>query len=621
MLMTPRLFRKKYPGLWKICVGPRYRNMGLFLSILFPNLIAALFEGLSFTLILAGLSVLANDPVSSLSSSLDFFHSWVPFLKTMDRKSLFITLIVLAVVLQGIRSTITGVALYANSLLSLRIQKESQLEIYRKIFSLSYRNVSQYKVGDLAEYTKTPAAMMNVIMDSANRFLVSFFMILATLGVMLFFNVYLACVTLLLLTIIGGLHKSIVRNIGRSSHVLTDGIVDCAKHTIQAIQAIRTVHTYNRQEYVFSRIRKILDGIITASKKVYFWHNFIPSINELFGTLLVTAMLFAGIWILSDHQEGMLPLLITFLVLTHRLAVRIQAANGALGTIMTHKGSILRLEEILKDEGKEFVSQSGKEFSKLNSSICFQRVSLQYPSCQEFAVQEMSFEIPQGKTVAFVGASGAGKSTILDLLLRLYEPTNGAIYINGTDLREYSLGSCRDRLGVVSQDISIFNDTIEENIRFGFQIKAWSEISHAAQLAGLEDFIKTLPGGYQTVVGERGFRLSGGQRQRLALARALLRNPEVLLLDEATSSLDSHAESLIQNALETLRIDRTILVVAHRLSTIVNADYIYVLDEGKIVEEGKHWTLLEKRGIYSRFWELQAESRAQGSPTFQAESV
>jgi ATP-binding cassette subfamily B protein/subfamily B ATP-binding cassette protein MsbA len=220
----------------------------------------------------------------------------------------------------------------------------------------------------------------------------------------------------------------------------------------------------------------------------------------------------------------------------------------------------------------------------------------------------MSLEMPRGKTIAFVGSSGAGKSSILDLLLRLYEPTQGAILIDGVDLRTYSTGSWRNYLGVVSQDISIFNDTVEENIRFGALHATAQDVCHAAEQAGLESFIYSLPEGYNTIVGERGFRLSGGQRQRLALARALLRNPDILILDEATSNLDSYSESLIQDALERLRSERTILIVAHRLSTIMNADQIYVLDQGDLIEQGNHSSLLAQKGVYARFWELQVQN-------------
>jgi ATP-binding cassette subfamily B protein/subfamily B ATP-binding cassette protein MsbA len=601
------MWKNRYPGLWSVFIGSRYRNVGLFIFILIPNAIAAVMEGVSFALVLASLYLISGKKLTSLGIVFDLIFPH--FIKSMDQNKLFLTLLIFAVFFQAARSAIGGISYYANSLLALRIQESAQLKIYQKIFALGYRCVSQYKIGDLAEYAKTPATIINVIFDNGNRVLVSLLMVFAILSVMMILNVKLTLLILFLLVLTGGIHKAIINKIGHYSRILTGYIVNCSNHTTQTLQSMRTIHTYNRQEYMFDKIRQILNKIVSFSKKVYFWNNFIPSINELLGTFFVTATLIGGIWVLGDQKEGALPMLITFLALTHRLAIRIQMGNGALGVIVTHTGSLLRLEEILSDTGKEFAPSGGIPFTGFSANIAFHEVVLQYPSSEKPAVQKATFQIPKGKTVAFIGSSGAGKSSILDILLRLYEPTGGAIFIDGIDLRQYSAGSWRDHLGVVSQDISVFNDTIEENIRFGALHKTAQDISSAARQAGLEEFIQALPEGYKTTVGERGFRLSGGQRQRLALARALIRNPEILILDEATSNLDSHSEFLIQEALEKLRSERTVLIVAHRLSTIMNADLIYVLDQGRMIEQGTHASLLAQKGAYARFWALQGPGK------------
>lgn len=597
------MFTKRYPQLWKILAGPRYRNMGLFALILFPNFFAAIFEGISFALILAALSIIAGQQAPSLGTAWNTFQGYLPHSPNMQ----FVSLILISVAFQAIRSAIGGIAFYANSVLSLRIQAEAQLKIYQKIFSLSYSSVSQYKIGDLAEYAKTPATMINVIMDSANKVLVSLFMVLSILVVMTLLHIKLTLLTLFLLGITGFLHKAIIKKIARSSETLTRHVVDCSKQTMQILQSMRTIHTYHRQNHSFNTIRQILNNIIDLSKKVYLWSNFIPSINELLGTLLVTIILLAGIIFLSDQKESMLPILITFLALTHRLAIRIQNGNASLGHIVTHKGSILRLEEILSDEGKEFAPTDEGAIPKFYNDIEFDKVDLHYPSSIKPAIHQVSLKILKGKTIAFVGASGAGKSSILDLLVRLYEPTSGSIRIDGVDLRNYSIQKWRNMLGVVSQDIFIFNDSVEENIRFGLTHHSIDEIIHASHQAGLDEFVRTLPDGYATIVGERGFRLSGGQRQRLALARALVRNPQLLILDEATSNLDTKSESCIQSALEKLRGQRTILIVAHRLSTVMSADWIYVLQQGRIAEEGQHNHLLKTDGAYASFWKMQIQ--------------
>jgi ATP-binding cassette subfamily B protein/subfamily B ATP-binding cassette protein MsbA len=226
----------------------------------------------------------------------------------------------------------------------------------------------------------------------------------------------------------------------------------------------------------------------------------------------------------------------------------------------------------------------------------------------EPALSGINLTIEKGRTIALVGPSGAGKSSIADLLTGLYEPTAGMILIDGKDMSEIDLPSWQHRLGVVSQDTFLFNATLAENIAFGTAGVSREQIEHAASLAQAADFISELPMGYETQIGERGYRLSGGQRQRISLARAIVRNPDVLILDEATSALDSHSEQLVQQAIESFERRSTVLVIAHRLSTIVNADSICVLEAGRIVEQGNHQELLRRNGVYTALWSRQGAS-------------
>jgi ATP-binding cassette subfamily B protein len=220
----------------------------------------------------------------------------------------------------------------------------------------------------------------------------------------------------------------------------------------------------------------------------------------------------------------------------------------------------------------------------------------------------LSFEVPAGKTVAIVGPSGAGKSTVSRLIFRFYEITGGRILIDGQDIREVTQASLRQAIGMVPQDTVLFNDTVRYNIRYGRWDASDAEIEEAAQLAQIDRFIRLMPKGYDTEVGERGLKLSGGEKQRVAIARTILKGPPILLLDEATSALDSHTEREIQDALDRVSQNRTTLVIAHRLSTIVGADEIIVLDQGTIVERGTHHQLLAKGGLYASMWSRQREA-------------
>jgi ATP-binding cassette subfamily B protein/subfamily B ATP-binding cassette protein MsbA len=268
--------------------------------------------------------------------------------------------------------------------------------------------------------------------------------------------------------------------------------------------------------------------------------------------------------------------------------------------------SVDRLNDILTDDDKQFARTGGRPFRSLQRGILLDNVSLQYGSGPAFALRNINLSIPSGHKVALVGPSGAGKSSIADLLVGLYDPTQGQILVDGVDLQEFDLASWQQHLGVVSQDTFLFNASIASNIAYGTPGASREEIERAAALAQAEGFIRALPEGFDTLVGERGYRLSGGQRQRLSLARALLRQPDVLILDEATSALDSHSERLVQEAIEQFEKGHTLLVIAHRLSTIVNADLICVMEHGEIRERGTHHELLAARGLYAALWQQQS---------------
>jgi subfamily B ATP-binding cassette protein MsbA len=245
------------------------------------------------------------------------------------------------------------------------------------------------------------------------------------------------------------------------------------------------------------------------------------------------------------------------------------------------------------------------QYARLERRIRFENVSFSYPGAEEQALSEISLEIKRGETVALVGSSGAGKSTLADLLPRFYDPSEGRITFDGKDLREFSLRSVRRAMGVVSQDTFLFNNSIRYNLMYGSEEKTETDLIDAAKRANAYEFIVNMPEGFDTQVGERGVMLSGGQRQRLAIARALLRNPDILILDEATSALDTVSERLVQQAIEELCNDRTTLVIAHRLSTIRNADKIVVMEKGRIVEVGSHSELIEKGSAYASLYDAQ----------------
>lgn len=288
----------------------------------------------------------------------------------------------------------------------------------------------------------------------------------------------------------------------------------------------------------------------------------------------------------------------------YRMTPRVNVVNGLRQTLAVSMASLHHVKLSLDATAKSKIISGGRIFGGLQQAVELRDVNFSYNGGPD-VLHHASFAIPKGKMTALVGTSGAGKSTLVDLILRYYDPDSGSLLVDGLDLRELELQSWRGSIGVVSQDIFLFNDTIADNIAIGKPGISMDEIVSAAKRAYAHDFIQKFPQGYYTLVGDRGWNLSGGQRQRIALARAILRKPEILILDEATSSLDSESENLVQNYIRDIRGTCTILVVAHRMSTIHDADKIAVLDEGKIVEEGDWESLLARNGIFANYHRLQ----------------
>ncbi|MDX1699446.1 MAG: ATP-binding cassette domain-containing protein, partial [Melioribacteraceae bacterium] len=265
-----------------------------------------------------------------------------------------------------------------------------------------------------------------------------------------------------------------------------------------------------------------------------------------------------------------------------------------------------RIFELLDTEPTIKNIKNPKPIKSFNDIISFENVSFKYEDSDELVLDDISITVNRGEIIALVGSSGAGKTTFVDLIPRFHDPTSGKIFIDGIDISEYDLADLRGLMGIVTQEIVLFNESVSKNIAYGLEDCPSENIIDVAKIANAHNFIMDLPNGYDTVIGEQGTKLSGGQRQRISISRALLKNPPIMIFDEATSALDNESEMLVQEAIEALMKERTTFVIAHRLSTIRNADKILVLDRGKIVQQGKHEELLnDQSGIYSKLYDLQ----------------
>jgi ATP-binding cassette, subfamily B, bacterial MsbA len=328
-------------------------------------------------------------------------------------------------------------------------------------------------------------------------------------------------------------------------------------------------------------------------------------LSEFLGVMVIVAvMIYGGRLVLNQESTLSASEFVTYIILYSQLIAPIKNISTAVTNIQRGLAAGERVLAIIDTPDQVVDKDDAISLTKFNDRIEFRATTFAYNT--EQVLKNISFSIPKGKMVAIVGQSGAGKSTTADLLCRFYDPQGGGVFIDGADIRDYTLESLRNQMGIVTQEAILFNDTVFNNIAFGIENADEKDVIHAARIANAHEFISQMEEGYQTNIGDRGSRLSGGQRQRISIARAVLKNPPILILDEATSSLDTESEKLVQDAIQKLMLNRTSLVIAHRLSTIQHADEIIVLQQGEIVERGPHDKLYAEKGVYRRLCDMQS---------------
>ncbi len=515
------------------------------------------------------------------------------------------TLCLLILALYALKIAFTFLSLFFFGTVGLLAVSELRYELYSKLSRLEMYHFSRERTGSImSRVINDPEAIGKYLSFDFNQAVISFFYIITHLAMLFLLSWQMTLITLILApvwTIIVGYVTKKIRNISMKQRV---NLADMIAHAQELISGIRVIRVFSMEKLEHKNFRFINEKLCNNTYRQHYYHQIGPAINELISITVILGMI---LWSISrviegDMSSGIFFAFIGTLTFIVRSAKQVSVTFNLLGA---SSAAAERAFEILDLPINTVSIVNARPFHSFRDSIRYENVSFRYPTAERPILHNISIEIPCGSKVSFVGPSGAGKSTLLDLLLRLYDPTSGAILIDGQDIRNFDLQSLRSSIGVVSQEVFLFHTTLRENIAYGRPDTPLAKIETAAQAANAHEFIERLPQAYDTVIGERGVMLSGGEQQRIAIARTLLFDPPILIFDEATSNLDNKSEYLIQQAIERLSAGRTILSIAHRLSTIYRSDKIIVQDGGRIAAQGKHDQLLENNELYRRLYEMQ----------------
>lgn len=518
------------------------------------------------------------------------------------------------VIMTGIKCGTAWLANYHMVPLRTGVLRDLRKALYDKILSLPIGYFTEARRGDvISRMTNDVNEVEASIMSALDILFKNPVMILVYLITLLCISWQLTLFVLLLMPIAVFLIGRIGRSLKKASSKGQEQNAEILSSVDETLLGLRVVKGFNAQNKLRNRFEMLINATRTTFNRINRRYYLAHPLSEFLGTALIAVILwFGGLLILNENTTIDAATFIYYLVIFYSIINPAKDLSKASYSIRKGMASLERIDAILNTQSN-IHEPNEPQTAVFERQITFENISFAYQADRE-VLRDINLTIPKGHTVALVGQSGSGKTTLTDLLPRFYDPTQGAVTIDGVDIRRFSTYDLRALMGIVSQEPILFNDTIYNNITFGVDLSSpapngmsWqSAVEQAAKVANAHEFIMQTENGYETVIGDRGTRLSGGQKQRLSIARAILKNPPILILDEATSALDTESERLVQEALENLMKERTSLVVAHRLSTIKHAHLICVMHEGQIVERGTHDELYARNGYYTKLVDMQS---------------
>jgi subfamily B ATP-binding cassette protein MsbA len=586
-------------------LSPSFRNYwGLIAVTVLFSLLSAVFEGISIGLIIPFLQTFSDD-VQAFSTGVGWIDVYLLGTESSKLSQLarICGFILVATWCRSLFGYLSGV--YATTS-RVRIVEHLRMRVVDQLQSVALRFFSKTRGGEI----------LNTITNEIGRSTIAVGVIFSSVLQSALLLIYLSLIfwiswelSLLVLVFFGALSlalSNVVKSVRTQGEMVTKASGRFTSAITELINGIRTITLYNQQPYEHDRLEAATQTLATKTLDTAKRSLLVRPASQAIVSTVLMVILFLAVWLYVLPGVLDIAFLLTFLFALFRMMPCVDNLNSQRGEWARSRAGLENIADLLRREDKPYLEEGSRPAPPLQDAIVFDGVDFAYEP-GSLVLQNIHARIETGKMTALVGSSGAGKSTLADLIPRLADPVAGRVLYDGVDLRTFDVRSLRDRIAVVSQSTYIFNDTVANNIAYGAPDASMADILRAAEQANAIGFIEEMEHGMDTSLGDRGVRLSGGQRQRIAIARAILRDPDILILDEATSALDSLSERLVQQSIERLMGGRTVIAIAHRLSTIENADWVIVLEAGRIVEQGPYDALLEQRGHLWNYHSIQSQ--------------